>query len=244
MSHDDREMQDVTATREPPDDVLAPRGHTAALVGLYLAVAATGVVLQGRGTPPVAVPSSGGRVVAMYLPLLVVQWGITLYVCRVGRARNVLGDLLGARWTSIGRAVGDVALAAGGWVAIKAVELAWVSVFASGVAPAVTSLLPQSLPERLMWAAVAVSVGFCEEVVFRGYLQRQFEGFWGKPWLAVGLQALLFGVAHGEQGASAVARAALYGVGFGALARWRRSLVPGILCHAWTDLASGLLRGV
>ncbi len=95
-----------------------------------------------------------------------------------------------------------------------------------------------------MWAAVAVSVGFCEEVVFRGYLQRQFEGFWGKPWLAVGLQALLFGVAHGEQGASAVARAALYGVGFGALARWRRSLLPGVLCHAWTDLASGLLRGV
>jgi len=71
----------------------------------------------------------------MYLPLLVVQWGIALYVCRVGRARNVLGDLLGARWTSVGRAVGDVALAAGGWVAIKAVELGWARAFASGVAP-------------------------------------------------------------------------------------------------------------
>jgi len=237
-------MQDVSATGAPvADDSLAPRWHTAALVGLYLAVAATGAALQRLGAPPVAVPSGGGRVVAMYLPLLVVQWGIALYVCRVGRARNALATLLGLRWTSIDRAVGDVALAAVGWVAIKAVALAWARTFASGVAPAVTALLPQSLPERLMWAVVAVSVGFCEEVVFRGYLQRQFEGFWGRPWLAVGLQAALFGVAHGEQGVQAMARAALYGVGFGALARWRRSLVPGILCHAWTDLASGLLRG-
>jgi hypothetical protein len=39
-----------------------------------------------------------------------------------------------------------------------------------------------------------------------------------------------------------MARIALYGVGFGALARWRRSLAPGIVCHVWTDLASGLLR--
>ena len=53
----------------------------------------------------------------------------------------------------------------------------------------------------------------------------------------------MFGLAHGEQGASAAARAALYGAGLGALARWRRSLAPGIVCHVWTDLASGLLRG-
>ncbi len=38
-------------------------------------------------------------------------------------------------------------------------------------------------------------------------------------------------------------RLAAYGLALGALARWRRSLLPGILCHVAIDLASGLLRG-
>ncbi|WP_437760941.1 CPBP family intramembrane glutamic endopeptidase [Sorangium sp. So ce1389] len=56
------------------------------------------------------------------------------------------------------------------------------------------------------------------------------------------MQAALFGLAHGEQGWGAMARIAAYGLAFGALARWRQSLWPGILCHAWTNLASGLLH--
>ena len=81
----------------------------------------------------------------------------------------------------------------------------------------------------------------CEEIVFRGYLQRQFAVLTGRPGVALVLQALLFGITHGEQGVGAVARVFAYGIGFGAIALWRRSLLPGVLCHVWTDLASGLL---
>ena len=222
--------------------LVAPRWHTAVLVGLYVSVAVVGTLLQAQGTSASALPGTHGRVASVYLPLLVVQWGLVLYVGRVGRAASALRALLGAPWTSARRACADLALAATGWVVIKAIEAAWAHVGTGATAPSVTALLPNTAPEALWWVLVSVSVGFCEEVVFRGYFLTQFEAFTGRASLAVALQAALFGLAHGEQGASAVARVALYGVGLGALARWRRSLAPGIVCHVWTNLASGLLR--
>ena len=232
----------TTATEASPSGLVAPRWHTALLVGLYLLVALVGTLIQRQSGAVGAVPGVHGRAASVYLPMLLVQWGIAFYVCRVGRSGSALRGLLGAPWTGLRRALIDVALAAAGWFAIKAIELAWSRLDAGGTAPAVTAMLPHSPSEILWWVAVSVSVGFCEEVVFRGYLMTQFEAFTGRAVVAVLLQAAIFGLAHAEQGPSSMARIALYGVGFGALARWRRSLYPGIVCHVWTDLASGLLR--
>lgn len=227
---------------EPDVAPIAPRWHTAVLVGLYLSVALTGTLMSRHGAPPGALPGDHSRLVAAYLPMLLVQWGIVFYVSRVGRPASALHALLGAPWTSARRALVDLALASAGWVAIKLVELVGSQLAAGTNAPAVTALLPHTATERLAWVLVAASVGFCEEVVFRGYLLTQFTAFTRRAGVAVLLQALLFGLAHAEQGPAAMARVALYGLGFGALARWRRSLLPGIACHVWTDLASGLLR--
>ena len=221
----------------------ASRGHTAALVALYVGVFVLGMALRESGAPVTAPRVSGGRLVAVYLPMLVVQWALVVYVSRVGRVRGTLRAMFGRGWSSASRALADVVLAAGVWLLILTTERVWLRLFASGTAPAVAALLPQGVPERLTWAVVAASVGFCEEVIFRGYFQSQFEAFWRRPALAIAAQAVLFGVAHGEHGAAAIVKATLYGLGFGALARWRRSLAPCVLCHAWTDLASGLLRG-
>ena len=48
-------------------------------------------------------------------------------------------------------------------------------------------------------------------------------------------------MAHGDQGLAVALRFGVYGVMLGALARWRRSLWPGIVCHIGIDVASGLL---
>ena len=83
---------------------------------------------------------------------------------------------------------------------------------------------------------VALSAGFCEELVFRGYFQRQFHALTGSAAAAVGLQALVFGVGHFYEGAWAVAQITAYGLLFGLLAAWRKSLRPGMLAHAWSDI--------
>ncbi len=35
----------------------------------------------------------------------------------------------------------------------------------------------------------------------------------------------------------------VYGALFGLLAWWRRSLRPGMIAHAWTDIFSGVISG-
>jgi membrane protease YdiL (CAAX protease family) len=87
-----------------------------------------------------------------------------------------------------------------------------------------------------------LSAGFCEEVAFRGYLQRQMHAMTGSAALAVLIQAAVFAIGHAYEGAAAVARIAMYAVLFGAVAAWRRSLRPGILAHAWSDLYPILFR--
>ena len=51
-----------------------------------------------------------------------------------------------------------------------------------------------------VWVLLSISAGFCEEFVFRGYLQKQFFALTGSDAAAIAGQALIFGVAHGYQG--------------------------------------------
>ena len=81
-----------------------------------------------------------------------------------------------------------------------------------------------------------------EEVVFRGYLQRQFIG-WARGSVAAGViaSALVFGGAHGYEGARAMFLITVFGVLFSLLALYRRSLRAGIFAHVWHDLITGLV---
>jgi CAAX protease family protein len=224
---------------------LAPRWHTAALVGLLLAVALTGTLLQryGAHSSALAAPARAeSRIFAQYLPLLVVNWGLVLYTCWLFRGRNVLPDLLGRRWSNVGRAATDLGLGLGGVLVVMSVELVCARLFPVGRNAAIAALLPSTGAERLTWAFVALNVGFCEEVVYRGYLQTQLAAFTRSRALGVVMQAALFGVAHLEQGPATALRIALYGLLLGALAQLRQSLLPGIVCHVALDLAPVFLR--
>lgn len=54
------------------------------------------------------------------------------------------------------------------------------------------------------------------------------------------VQALAFGLGHGYQGWKLMSLIAVYGLCFGLLAHWRRSLRPGMVGHALQDIAGGL----
>jgi membrane protease YdiL (CAAX protease family) len=225
------------------EGALAPRWHTATLVALMLAVAITGTLLQRHGSPPVSVaPAVGSRFLSQYLPILSVNWGLLLYVSRLFRTRNALPDLLEAHWQSWARAAVDLTLALGACLVILLLQVLYTRHFGVGRSAAVSALLPSTGAERLSWVLVAVSVGFCEEVVFRGYLQTQLAAFTGSASVGIALQAALFGIAHAEQGWNMAPCIAGYGVIFGVLARVRRSLWPGIASHIAIDLLSGFWR--
>lgn len=103
-------------------------------------------------------------------------------------------------------------------------------------------LAPSNGAEIAAWALLCIAVGFIEETVFRGYLQRQFI-VWARGRAAVGIlcSAIVFGAAHGYEGMRSMFLIGVYGALFGGLAVYRRSLRSGMIAHAWHDLIIGLM---
>jgi len=225
---------------ERGETVRPPLWHTLLLVTLLLLVAAAGT-LSGLGREAPRAPES--RVIAGYLPMVVVNAFLALYVARLGRRRNALGELVGQRWTTARQALVDAMLALLAAAIILLSEYAWAAAFGAPNRAWANALLPRTALERAAWVVVAASVGTSEELVYRGYLQRELGALTSSRALGLVTQALLFAIAHGEQGAGTVARSFLYGLGFGALARVRRSVLPGIMAHVGLDLAAGFVRG-
>jgi hypothetical protein len=102
-------------------------------------------------------------------------------------------------------------------------------------------LVPSTASEIAAWILVCALAGFAEEIVFRGYLQRQFTALGrGALWCGVVFSAVLFGVGHGYQGARNMVLLSVFGALFSLLAIFRRSLRAGMIAHAWQDLIAGL----
>lgn len=239
-----------TPSEEKDAENLAPRWHTALLVSLIVAVALTGALLARGNTATAAVTEGANRLtdrlVTFYVPVLIVDWGLVLYVSRIGRRANALPSLLGEMPRGGRRLAVDALLALGGFAMIELSELAAAGFNLTGADAAARALPPFSLGERLAWVVFAFTAGFCEEVVYRGYLRRQLAAFLGgssrgAAW-GIALSALLFGIAHLDQGVAPALRFAGYAMGLGTLAYWRKSLVPGIACHVAVDVLSGLVR--
>jgi membrane protease YdiL (CAAX protease family) len=93
----------------------------------------------------------------------------------------------------------------------------------------------------ILWACVALAAGTCEEFVFRGYLQKQFQAITGSDVAAVGLQAVVFGAAHSYQGVKGMITITVYGALFGILAVYRKSLRPGMIQHVMQDTSAGII---
>jgi uncharacterized protein len=214
---------------------VAPGWHTALLVGLFLALALSGALFQ---TQTHQQPASH---VSLYLSLIVMEWGLFLYVWKGGlrRSGTKLRELIGGKWRSPADVAVDVGLAAALWIAWTMLEKG-IDRLVPSHAASIQTLLPRRGIEILLWIAVSISAGICEELVFRGYFQKQFEAFTSSRWIALFLQAALFGISHGYQGLEACLKIAVYGAMFGLLALWRGSLRPGMIAHSGTDILSGI----
>jgi membrane protease YdiL (CAAX protease family) len=108
-----------------------------------------------------------------------------------------------------------------------------------------SQLAPTSASEVVAWIFLCVLAGMAEEMIFRGYLQRQFAA-WSRGAMALGVagSALLFGAAHGYQGARNMVLLAIFGALFSILSLLRRGLRPGMMAHGWHDLIAGLVLAV
>jgi len=220
---------------------VAPTWHTTIFVAVVLGFAVASA--QSQHT----MIARHGRIL-MYALTLGWEWLLVAYIVWGARRRGVgLREIVGGRWSSPEDALLDAATAIGFWM-VAAGVLVGLS-FALGLtAPdqlqqakkQIGELVPRTVAEAGLWLVLSATAGFCEEIMFRGYLQKQFAAATRSPWAAVVLQAIVFGIAHAYQGGRRIVLIAVYGALFGLLALWRRSLRPGMIAHALQDSASGL----
>jgi membrane protease YdiL (CAAX protease family) len=220
----------------PPSSrpLIAPAWHTIVFIAIFIALSVAGGFFQhaAKQHPQPTVP--GTSPVPGYVSVFISEWLLVLYVSMGVHKRGVrLRDLVGGRWATPTDVLKDFALGAALWAL-------WIGLqnphLLGGGTNAAQGLLPQGLLQSLAWLPLALSAGFCEELAFRGYLQKQFQAIMGSSASAVLFQAIVFGVGHFYEGIGAAARITLYGVLFGLLALWRKSLRPGMIAHAWSDI--------
>ena len=217
--------------------IIAPLWHTLVVLFILLGLSLLSVrshSLSGMG-------QSRSRIVN-YLTVMVVEWSVVAFVWFGIRLRGVrMRDLVGGAWPdgmAILRDLGITIL-----FLIAANLVLGLLAFLLRVSPnqAIRDVFPQGPAETALYLALALTAGICEEVIFRGYLQKQFAGITGSAALGLVIQGIVFGAAHGYQGPKLMAVIAVYGSLFGLLAQWRRSLRPGMIGHFLHDAITGVL---
>jgi uncharacterized protein len=89
--------------------------------------------------------------------------------------------------------------------------------------------------EASAFLLTALTAGFAEELIFRGYLQQQFLTLTGSIFAASCLQIAIFTLGHLYQGIGRLLPVLLIACVLTASARWTKSLLPGMIAHGLGD---------
>ena len=232
----------VPPVAERSSPYIAPWWHTGLLVVFMLVFSALG----SAGHPGL----DHAMRMRLYLETIGMEWLMVLYVWWGLRRmkRTTIGELVGGRWKTPESFLLDIVVAIGFWI-VAGLVLAAIGL-ALGMASAahlkdvqhrIGSILPETRNEILEWLLLSGTAGICEEIIYRGYLQRQISVLLKSAWAGILLQGLIFGASHGYEGWQTMVQIAAFGILFGILAHWRKSLRPGMMAHFAHDTAQGLL---
>ena len=216
--------------------------YTMAMVALILFMSYAGADKQGEFT------KKYGHIVFYCVTMAteIVLLGLAYLGMRIARMK--LREVIGGRWDTFEDFLLDVAVALGFWIVSYAVLIGLA--FAMHMArpgaidegkKVIQLLAPRGGLELALWICMSVVAGFVEEVVFRGYFQRQFSTLLRNVWAGMLVSAAIFGLSHGYEGRQRMLLIFVYGALFGTLAILRKSLRPGMMAHAWHDSIEGVL---
>jgi membrane protease YdiL (CAAX protease family) len=244
----------TAGSRQRPEQI-ASWGRLVGFLLIGAGVVALGIFAQhapAGGGAQAGQLASHGKAIPIYLSAIFMDWAL-LYYCWVAvhHSGGNLETLSGGRWNSWKDVVVDVGIALPFWVlwtgaAFGVHWLLALRLFGAGAGSVktVASLLPQSPLEIVIWIGTSITAGICEEMAFRGFLQRQLHALTGNIGFAVLGQGVVFGLMHSYQGWTNVVVISVLGMLFGALAAWRGNVRATMIAHAWGDIWEGWLKFV
>lgn len=214
-----------------------PEKAVPACTALILAVLLAGSFISYRmqGLERIEIPGLSVRL-SSYLTVMVEEWLLVLLVWWALRRSGVsVKELIVGKRKSWMGLLEDFAFAIAflvGWTALAgAIGL----IFKLAPSAGARSIIPRTAVEALVFFLLACTAGFCEELIFRGYLQRQFRLWIGTIAGGIVIQGIVFGLAHGYHGWKLMSVIALEGCCLGLMARWRGSLRTVMIAHAMQD---------
>jgi hypothetical protein len=226
---------------QPEAEAIAPVWHTAAVLLLLLGLVALGLfMLAGE-----RMGHAHNRVLG-YLITMTVEWLIVAFIWLGGHwggasLRTLVGNN-SPRWRSILRDLGlAIAYLIAANIVLQILGAVLVRLLHSTSNDMLKNLLPHTALENAVFLLLSLTAGICEELIFRGYLQRQFTAWTGNAAAGIAMQGLVFGAAHAYQGLALILVISVYGCMFGWLAYWRKSLRPGMAAHFIQDGIGGLV---
>lgn len=227
----------IAAPRSRFASTVAPWWHAGLLILLLVGVSALSTRQAHR-------QGMSAHHAERYLVGMAFEWVMLLLVWWGLRMRRVsLAEIIGFRRGPRAFAE-DLAAAAIFWImamiVLAAIGILLKLLHFSSPQRTLAALAPGTPLEMLLWIALSLSAGFCEETLFRGYFFRQFASAGHRIWIGVVISSLLFGIGHGYEGAAGMIAIAAFGALFCALALARNSLRPGMIAHAWHDIFTGV----
>ena len=100
--------------------------------------------------------------------------------------------------------------------------------------------LPHTPAEHRWFLLLSLTAGFCEELLYRGFLTWLVAWYAGLP-VAIGVVAAAFGLAHASQGRKGVIRTGLVGLVMSLIVVLTGCLLPAMIVHALLDVGAGEL---
>lgn len=175
--------------------------------------------------------------IPLYLSSLVSLWMLAGVTALVAWLSGIgLADL-----GVVARPWAGTLLRAAGLTAIGVALIAAARAIGIRESPLLRRLLPETSREKAVFAALSVTAGSCEELVFRGFLLHVLWSVSGSAVLAVGLNAAVFGWMHAYQEPAGAVRAALLGILLSVPVVTGGSILPSVVAHAAIDVIGGIL---
>jgi membrane protease YdiL (CAAX protease family) len=221
-----------------PRQLIASTFHTLFVLAVGAINAYRGVILAARVRAGL-VPSRP----YMYLRMMLFEC-LFLAIVVVGvRLRGAsLQTIFGRRWRSVSEMFRDLGLGFS-LLLVSTLVSSILSGHQRGASPdqSIEYLIPQTSLELILWIAVSITAGVCEEAVYRGYFQRQFTAFTQSVPAGILIPAAAFGAAHAYQGFQRAFDIGVSAILFGLLAHWKGTVRPGMFAHTLRDAIAPLL---
>jgi membrane protease YdiL (CAAX protease family) len=208
-----------------------------------------GVVVPWRGSirmkKLLARPSTSSQErISLYGSTMLMQWAVTALAFWRARVRGITAGELGLGGAELSAVV--LAALGGGllfgflhWRNLRRVGRAG-GPSAERLRTIGQHILPQSSGELVPYCGLAVTAGFCEEFLYRGFGYAALTRVGLPLWLTVSGTSILFGLAHLYQGKGGVLGTTMLGLLLAGARVVLGSLVPSIVWHSVVDLVAGI----